>query len=210
MGGQGSKSSENKWLNSKAQDLPCGSFVLDSEPGAPRSQMGSTVDQFVRFAMGWEGVDAQALMSVNNKELCKFGDVRWIRGFWAGIHVIDDKVNKKRQKSCILIDIAALYVFGVYTSSGCCSGHDGAVIRVPLLNIASVYKETNPEGTVSIRISWKPTPDFNMTGTFLWVTTDGIATTMLGELHSAIGLCIHGGVVVHVSLPPLSLPIVNR
>jgi hypothetical protein len=151
--------------------------------------------------MGWEGLDTQAIMSVKNSELSKFGDVRWIRGFWAGIYVENEK-HDKRQKSCILIDIAALYLFGLYTSSGCCRGYKGAVRRVPLLNISSVHKEANAYDTVSLRISWKSTPNFNDTGTLLWVTTAASANAMLRELHDAISLCIHGGVIYHVSISP--------
>lgn len=196
MGGKPSKAEDLDWCNS-GSSRNCGSYVLDTARDAPRPQMGSTVDQLLRLCIAWDGRD-QSVLNLKNSDLeAKLGGQRWVRGFWAGVL----EGAERGHRCCLLIDLAAIYIFGVTTSTGCCTVQAGKVMRIPLRNIAGVTKQAaTADGEVPVRISWKPQyPDFDDAGELIWKSPDGIAQPMLQELFNAIALLNCGSVSGHVS-----------
>lgn len=187
MGGKASKEEDLEWFNNGERNR-CGSYVLDTVREAPRPRIAQTVDQFLRFAAAW----ANSLSSVLDKKQSDSGEDSWIRGFWAGMHLSNDKGEE--QRCCFLIDLAAIYIFTITRSSCCCAMQTGAVMRVPLRNITSVQKLNISDGGVPVRITWKAQPpDFDSSGELTWRSTESNVMSMMGQLFDAIGLLNYGG-----------------
>ena len=195
MGGKASKQEDLEWGRT-GDSRTCGSYVLDTASEAPRPATAGAVDQFLRVATAWDGSKS----SVLGMKQSHSGEDGWVRGFWAGIHVVNNGGKENEHRCCLLIDVAAIFIFSITISNCCCSIQTGDMLRVPLRNISAVQKLESCEGGVPVRIAWKAQfPDFDDSGELLWRSSESNVTGMMGQLYDSIQLLNYGGVSEQVS-----------